>query len=166
VLTDEVLILTQLMKNATGQVTRGGKGQKLFLTLSQDSGAGGYVQKEYSGLYRYPFSAQMRNLPLHAGTYVREGKAKLLRTAPANCCPFDGEGVDFVLREDTALQLCSNGNFNGTCDATAPNGKISKLSFTGHYSGFRCKLAAQSDCDAGVLTFVRLLSANRNCMAG
>ena len=127
---------------------------------------GGPIQEERLRRQLDPSSAQLRDLPLHAGTDVREGQAEFVRTAPANRCSFDGEGIDIVLREDTALQFCSDGNFNGTRDAATPDGEVLKLAFTGHDSAFRCKVAAQSDCDASVLAFVRFLSTNRGCMAG
>src|SRR4029077_16193170 len=82
--------------------------------------------------YWYPFSAQLRDLPLHTRTYLGEGQAEFLRTAPAHRCTFDGERVACILREDTTLQLCSHGDGHETRDATAPGGEVSQLSFTGH----------------------------------
>jgi hypothetical protein len=64
--------------------------------------------------------------------------------------------VDFTLREDITLQHYSNGDCNGSCDATAPRGEVSQLSLTGHPPSFRGKVTAHSDRHPDMLTVVSL----------
>jgi hypothetical protein len=86
---------------------------------------------------RCPFSAQLPYQPLYAGTYLGEGKAKFQGADPANRCAFDNERVAFSLWEDATLQFGSDGDCNGTRDATASRGKVSQLSLTGHHPTLR-----------------------------
>lgn len=74
---------------------------------------------------------------MYAGTYFGEGKAKFQGANPANCCAFDDERVAFILWEDATLQFGSDGNCNGTRDATAPKGEVSQLPLTSHHPTLR-----------------------------
>jgi hypothetical protein len=70
---------------------------------------------------------------LYAGTYLGEGKAKFQRADPANRCAVDDERVAFSLWEDATLQFGSDGDCNGTRNATAPRREVSQLSLTSHH---------------------------------
>lgn len=111
------------------------------------------------------FAAQMRDLPLHAGTDVGEGKAELVRTAPANRCAVDGKRVDFILWVDTTLQFSSHGNCNGTPDATATTGKVSQLSLPGHLPTLRKELTPQMDCHPRIPTLFHPASPDQHGLA-
>jgi hypothetical protein len=96
----------------------------------------------------------VRDLLLHARTYLREGKTEFPTTDPANPCLIDGERIQFILREDTTLKRGSDSDSNGTRDAAAPRGEIPQLTLTGQDPILRRKLAAQLDCHAGMPAFV------------
>jgi len=50
-----------------------------------------------------PSSTQLRNLPLHTGTDLREGEAEFLSADPSDGCSVDDERIHRILREDATL---------------------------------------------------------------
>jgi hypothetical protein len=87
----------------------------------------------------------------HVGTDLGKRQAELLIPRPTNRGSFDNEGIAFIFRKDTDLQLDSGGDDDGTCDSAAARRQVKKLPIPSHDRTLLGKVAAKLHEDANVL---------------